>query len=114
MLGGPMDSQDRVVWGEVRPEYKKRIDDLCMWGRQYNIDGFLSMKLELTRACFIPQPRPNHKRSTTSQAARRHPNSFSLFRVILAGSWHNHYPGDTHTQSDYSRSHSDQEKSVGA
>ena len=45
MMGGPMESQDLVIWGRVRPEYtteeRKRIDDLCEWGKRYGLDGFL-------------------------------------------------------------------------
>ena len=44
-LGGSMDSQDVVLWGEVKPEWthqeRKRIDSLCEWGKQYGIDGFV-------------------------------------------------------------------------
>ena len=44
-LGGSMDSQDVLLWGEVKPEWtdedQKRIDSLCEWGKQYGIDGFV-------------------------------------------------------------------------
>ena len=44
-LGGSMDSQDILLWGEVKPEWTreewKRIDALCEWGKQYGIDGFV-------------------------------------------------------------------------
>ena len=44
-LGGPMDSQDVLIWGEVKPEWiyeeQKRLDSLCAWGKQYEIDGFV-------------------------------------------------------------------------
>ena len=44
-LGGAMDSQDVLAWGEVKPEWtneeRKRIDSLCEWGKQYGIDGFV-------------------------------------------------------------------------
>lgn len=42
---GAMDSQDVLIWGEVRPDWvheeRKRIGDLCDWGKQYAIDGFV-------------------------------------------------------------------------
>ena len=40
-----MDSQDVLIWGEAKPEWIfediKRLDDLCEWGKQYGIDGFV-------------------------------------------------------------------------
>lgn len=45
MVGGPMDSQDLVIWGRVRPEYvrkeRERANKLCKWGKQYGLDGFV-------------------------------------------------------------------------
>ena len=44
-LGGSMDSQDILLWGEVKPDWvheeRKRINSLCEWGKQYGIDGFV-------------------------------------------------------------------------
>ena len=43
--GGSMDSQDILIWGEVKPDWifeeYKRLSDLCEWGKQYGIDGFV-------------------------------------------------------------------------
>ena len=43
--GGSMDSQDVLVWGEVRRKWlfeeDKRLGDLCKWGEQYGIDGYV-------------------------------------------------------------------------
>ena len=40
-----MDTQDIVIWGKVRPdmlwEELVRIRELCKWGEQFNIDGFV-------------------------------------------------------------------------
>ena len=40
-----MDSQDVLLWGEVKPEWTydewNRIDSLCRWGKKYGIDGFV-------------------------------------------------------------------------
>ena len=40
-----MDSQDILLWGEVKPDWtleeRKRINSLCEWGKQYGIDGFV-------------------------------------------------------------------------
>ena len=42
---GTMDAQDLVAWGEIRPEWAfdelQRIKDLCTWGKEYGIDGFV-------------------------------------------------------------------------
>ena len=41
---GAMDSQDIVIWGEVRPEMATnelvRVRELCKWGEQFKLDGF--------------------------------------------------------------------------
>jgi len=40
-----MDSQDILIWGEAKPDMvwneTERINDLCEWGKQYKIDGFV-------------------------------------------------------------------------
>ena len=40
-----MDSQDIVIWGEVRPDMTwnelVRIQELCKWGEQFRLDGFV-------------------------------------------------------------------------
>ena len=40
-----MDSQDVLTWGEAKPDWileeNKRLRDLCEWGKQYGIDGFV-------------------------------------------------------------------------
>ena len=45
MVGGPMDSQDLVIWGRVHPEFvlkdRERADKLCKWGKRYGLDGFV-------------------------------------------------------------------------
>ncbi|CAA7267481.1 unnamed protein product [Cyclocybe aegerita] len=50
MLGGPMDTQDLVGWGEIRPEWvfqeRKRVDDLCEWGKRYGLGGFVRMEMD--------------------------------------------------------------------
>jgi len=42
---GTMDTQDIVIWGKVRPEMGRseevRIQELCKWGEQFNLDGFV-------------------------------------------------------------------------
>ena len=45
ITGGPMDSQDLITWGEIREDWlrkeRERIDILCKWGQDYDLDGFL-------------------------------------------------------------------------
>jgi hypothetical protein len=45
MYGGSMDTQDIVTWGEVKPDWtfseRKRINELCEWGREFGLDGFV-------------------------------------------------------------------------
>ena len=42
---GVMDAQDIVIWGKVRPDMTSdefvRIRELCKWGEQFKLDGFL-------------------------------------------------------------------------
>ena len=42
---GIMDTQDIVIWGKVRPDMTwnetVRIRELCEWGAQFNLDGFV-------------------------------------------------------------------------
>lgn len=42
---GTMDSQDIVIWGELKPEYRpeerRRIKELCEWGAGRDVDGFV-------------------------------------------------------------------------
>jgi len=43
--GGPMHSQDLLLWGEIREEWFfreiERINGLCEWGKKYGVDGFV-------------------------------------------------------------------------
>ena len=42
---GALDAQDIIIWGKVRPDMIRyefiRLQELCQWGRQYNLDGFV-------------------------------------------------------------------------
>lgn len=50
MEGGPMDSQDIVAWGEIKPGWtfseRQRIEDLCEWGKKFDLDGFVRCVLQ--------------------------------------------------------------------
>ena len=51
MHDGPMDTQDIVAWGELRPDElpseRERIKILCDWGREFGLDGFVRMEFHL-------------------------------------------------------------------
>ncbi|KAF8903731.1 hypothetical protein CPB84DRAFT_1677756 [Gymnopilus junonius] len=152
MNDGPMDSQDLVVWKEVKPQWAfregERIVRLCDWGKKYEIDGFVRMEMDfeimlcdfqagvktLSFLNIVPSApsrrRPDEGRLLPDSGAP-HPTSrismakvstvrdypepptdgpkgpFSLnqinFRIMEAGSWHNHFPGDPRFRLDYSR-----------
>lgn len=46
-----MDSQDILLWGEIKPEWtfqeRKRIDELCKWGKELGLDGFVRCVLQI-------------------------------------------------------------------
>ncbi|KAG0694808.1 hypothetical protein DFH29DRAFT_1006017 [Suillus ampliporus] len=107
---GTMDMQDIVAWGEPQPEQffneMKRIKDLCMWGKEFGIDGFARMEMDfeimlcdftagVEVVSFLqvivpkdPMPYP-HTPPFDSDVWIR------TFEVMHAGSWHNRYPGDS-------------------
>ncbi|KAJ6535712.1 hypothetical protein B0H19DRAFT_1004181 [Mycena capillaripes] len=47
---GTLDVQDLLVWGKVDPtrwfEERERINQLCAWGREFGLDGFLRMEMD--------------------------------------------------------------------
>ncbi|KAI0060141.1 hypothetical protein BV25DRAFT_985684 [Artomyces pyxidatus] len=48
MRGGPMDSQDILIWEYPHPERTSseriRISELCAWGKPFSVDGFVRME----------------------------------------------------------------------
>ncbi|KAF9558825.1 hypothetical protein CPC08DRAFT_638474 [Agrocybe pediades] len=135
MRGGPMHSQDIVIWGEVKPEKtgreQERIEQLCNWGKQHQLDGFVrSVDTEVMLCDFTegvktvsflnladprrepPRPPPHVPEAFPANDTNFTENRFAAggaepggpgFRVIESGSWHNHFPGDTRIKLDYSR-----------
>ncbi|KAG6853729.1 hypothetical protein C0991_001967 [Blastosporella zonata] len=120
MQGGPMDSQDIVLWGEVKHEWtyqeRKRIDELCAWGKQYGLDGFARMEqdFEIMHCDFQNGLQPVSKlnlasvlrttRPLTDPPATKFNDYGRLFTAVLeSGSWHNHYPGEPRFELDLSR-----------
>ena len=51
MKDGPLDSQDIIAWGRLRPDNfsteRERIKALCDWGRSFGLDGFVRMEFHL-------------------------------------------------------------------
>ncbi|KAJ3887418.1 hypothetical protein GG344DRAFT_55716 [Lentinula edodes] len=49
MHGGSMDSQDILLWGGRRAEMvfseEERLNQLCKWGREFEMDGFVRMEM---------------------------------------------------------------------
>ncbi|KAJ7148669.1 hypothetical protein C8R43DRAFT_514042 [Mycena crocata] len=123
MRDGPMDTQDVVGWGEILPDRffdeRRRILDLCNWGKPLGIDGYVRMEMDfeimlcdfkvgvevVSMANLASQGRggpggpPRRNLSDDAQG----PVDTNSFEVILSGSWHNRYPGDRRIKLDLTR-----------
>ncbi|KAJ7677161.1 hypothetical protein B0H17DRAFT_1237781 [Mycena rosella] len=56
--GGTMDAQDLLVWGKVDPSRwryeRERIDALCAWRKEFDIDGYVrTSPHEICARCFL-------------------------------------------------------------
>ncbi|KDR78701.1 hypothetical protein GALMADRAFT_223955 [Galerina marginata CBS 339.88] len=132
MLGGPMDTQDLVAWGEIKPDRtfseRQRIADLCDWGKKYGVDGYLSEIMlcdfysGVKAVSFLdlapagrrpgrppgasspssPSLKPSHVLAANDMAQLVRPG-LPDFRVLEAGTWHDNFPGDPRIQPDYTR-----------
>ncbi|KAF7312222.1 hypothetical protein MIND_00235200 [Mycena indigotica] len=123
MRDGPMDSQDIVAWGKVIPERyfdeRQRIIDICHWGKQFGVDGYVRMEMDFEiMLCDFTEgvdvvalasltregngiPGPGRRRPPPGDPyLNLAPNSDLASEVIYSGSWHNHYPGDRRIQLD--------------
>ena len=51
MRNGPMDTQDLLAWGKVNETKvfaeRERLYNLCRWGKEFGIDGFVRMEMDL-------------------------------------------------------------------
>ncbi|KIJ89708.1 hypothetical protein K443DRAFT_51554, partial [Laccaria amethystina LaAM-08-1] len=123
MQGGPMDSQDITVWGQVKPEWtwneRKRINDLCEWGRKFGLDGFMRMEVdfEIMLCDFAngvevvshlnldpgKDAHPGDPEPELLSSLFLSPTYVLQYRSIEAGRWHNTYPGETRVKLDLSR-----------
>lgn len=128
MQSGPLDSQDIVIWGEVRLDRtldeRKRINKLCDWGREFELDGFMRMEMdfeimlcdftrgvEIVSFLNIQPDEDKWLHSAPSNPPGPEPElppgdgaSYTLqHRVIEAGMWHNAFPGETRVNLDVTR-----------
>ncbi|KAF8834309.1 hypothetical protein BDN67DRAFT_976107 [Paxillus ammoniavirescens] len=109
---GSMDAQDLIAWGASRPwwiyEEIQRIQDLCKWGRDYDVDGFVRMEMdfELMLCNFTSGVRVVSSLNLASVRPPRGnqtllgPPALLKFEGMYAGSWHNHFPGEIRVQLD--------------
>ncbi|KIJ12851.1 hypothetical protein PAXINDRAFT_171017 [Paxillus involutus ATCC 200175] len=112
---GSMDAQDLIAWGTSRPwwiyEEIQRIQDLCAWGQDYGVDGFVRMEMdfELMLCNFTSGVRVVSSLNLASVRPPRNrqplldPMDTPLiisFEAMYAGSWHNHFPGEIRVQLD--------------
>ncbi|KAJ6579209.1 hypothetical protein DFH09DRAFT_1147796 [Mycena vulgaris] len=144
---GTLDAQDLLVWGKVDAsrwlDERARINDLCAWGREFGIDGYVreimlcefTGGVELLSTDFLaaawarhvtpplwdsaslrtpnhtgskspppPGPLPFVPRKNDSEiAAGLRARNIINFEIMRAGSWHNHYPGETRIVLDLTR-----------
>ncbi|KAG1750211.1 hypothetical protein EDB19DRAFT_97419 [Suillus lakei] len=107
---GTMDMQDIIVWGEPRPERyfdeRDRIDDLCTWGKEFGIDGFVRMEMDfeimlcdftagVEVVSFLHLVLPKDEWSFPHPTPLDSDSGARGFEVLHSGSWHNRYPGDS-------------------
>ncbi|KAJ7128724.1 hypothetical protein C8R44DRAFT_563640, partial [Mycena epipterygia] len=121
MENGPMDAQDLLLWGRVDParrmDERERINELCAWGKDLGIDGYVRMEMdfevmlcdffngvELLSADYLSAwmegsgaPSPSRSIRTISDPAAL------VFGTILSGSWHTRYPGETRVHLDLTK-----------
>ncbi|KAJ7573487.1 hypothetical protein C8J56DRAFT_1008252 [Mycena floridula] len=117
MLDGSLDSQDLIIWGRTMPEKwmeeRERINRLCSWGKRFGIDGFVSEIMHcdfadgldvVSKSSLVSDLSPlDDPKSPFSNLTVRITVPRTPVESIYAGSWHNHYPGDTRIRLDYSK-----------
>ncbi|KAI9454662.1 hypothetical protein BJY52DRAFT_713339 [Lactarius psammicola] len=131
MKDGPMDSQDVVLWGRPQPDKylsdRERIRALCDWGKPFGLDGFVRMEYHfevmicdildpmevVTLLDLLPtnepppgipsrQPPPPPSKPPSGWRGSLPSGARSFREAHLAGSWHDHAPGETRVRLDYS------------
>ncbi|KAJ7062288.1 hypothetical protein C8F01DRAFT_1024466 [Mycena amicta] len=123
MKDGTMDTQDLLVWGEASPDRwideRLRLDDLCAWGKGFGVDGFLRMEMDfevmicnfhsgidLVKADYLSTDSPSVVGSHLTLTSVTHPIPVGYglgVQLLLAGSWHNDFPGDLRVTLDYTK-----------
>ncbi|KAF9526538.1 hypothetical protein CPB83DRAFT_794652 [Crepidotus variabilis] len=111
MLGGSMDTQDILAWGNIHPDRTyddwARIAGLCDWAKDFGVQGFVRMEMDFevmlcdfkTNLEVVSMLRVQPPESVWS------PNSTvsDTTRVLEAGTWHDQYPSERRIKLDYSR-----------
>ncbi|KAJ7595085.1 hypothetical protein C8J56DRAFT_1013055 [Mycena floridula] len=115
MEDGPMDTQDIVAWRKVLPQYffdeRRRLDDLCSWGKRFGLDGFVRMEMDFeimmcnfTNGLEIVSMLDLHSESRPRFSPERpnlHRDNSHGPEELFAGFRHNHVP-DSRIRLDYS------------
>ncbi|KAJ3839248.1 hypothetical protein F5878DRAFT_535967 [Lentinula raphanica] len=132
MHGGSMDSQDILLWGERKAEMvfseEERLDQLCKWGSEFGLDGFVRMEmnfevmlcdfesgvetvsfLHLSNASPSDPKPPSASDDAESDAEMDVWTGGGLnpavtirnFELMHSSSQYNQYPGDTRIQLDF-------------
>ncbi|KAJ7719239.1 hypothetical protein DFH07DRAFT_1009711 [Mycena maculata] len=127
MADGPLDAQDLLVWGQADPlrtnDERARIDDLCAWGKDLGLDGFVreimlcdfTAGVDLVSADFLaawwttpptmgqpPEP-PSMTIAPTPEDTLPVFQELRATETVRASGWHNHYPGETRVVLDPTR-----------
>ncbi|TFK68719.1 hypothetical protein BDN72DRAFT_888457 [Pluteus cervinus] len=127
MQGGSMDTQDHVAWKATRPDWvhneRKRIVDLCNWGKRYQLDGFYRMEMDFEIMLCDFQSGIQLASSIQLNSEFNFPNRTGPgeiiaadiprnpippplrigYQVLQAGAWHNFYPGESRLKLDLTR-----------
>ncbi|KAH0831158.1 hypothetical protein J3R83DRAFT_13734 [Lanmaoa asiatica] len=112
---GTLDTQDLFLWGEPRggglEEDKQRIKDICKWGKEYGVDGFvrysflISDELSEVMLCDLTSGVRVVSSSNLVSRLLQWPQQtillkMSTFEIMNAASWHNRFPGETRVKLD--------------
>ncbi|KAG2366975.1 hypothetical protein BDR07DRAFT_380412 [Suillus spraguei] len=107
---GTMDTQDIIAWGEPQPERsfddRDKINNLCTWGKEFRIDGFVRMEMSFeVMLCdftagvevvsFVNITMPRDHRSIPPDPSLDDSAWVRMFESMHCGWWHNRYPGDS-------------------
>ncbi|KAH6909269.1 hypothetical protein BKA70DRAFT_230712 [Coprinopsis sp. MPI-PUGE-AT-0042] len=117
---GAMDIQDLIAWGRVVDTVEWIFDDwtrlelLCAWGQKYGIDGFMRMEMDfevmlcdfskgIEPVSFVELNFPSANRLEQTIIPSNITFLSPAFRILEAGHWHNHFPGETRAKLDLTR-----------